>query len=262
MFIEAHSTPTEVPALALTSENDDASDGGPSEAATAPGYRPVAATRSSSPAVERATRAGHSPDAVPTVNFRRAVGVVECILDLVPLGVLVVDREGEVTTANRSARDLASARDGFVFDGRGRFQPVNPGCRRQFRERLDYVCGPGVRDGVDSDRYVKLPRSDGRMPLLVRLVRLPEDGPPMACVLVRHTGVGIGPSVAALRELFGLTPAEARLTCSLVSGFTISEYAGAMGITRNTARTQLASILGKTETRRQADLIRSIAGLT
>lgn len=202
----------------------------------------------------------HGTASLPISDTVRAVGAVEWILDLVPLGILVLDRDRCVRMANRSAAQLLAARDGFAVDMRGRCQPVLPEARRRFADSLDAVFGDRY-DGTSPSEYVKLPRPDGRPPLLVRVSRVPGEDEIRVCVLIRDSEASFGTSVAALRQLFGLTPAEARLACALANGYTIDEYSSAMGVTRNTTRTQLASVLGKTQTRRQADLIRAIAGV-
>jgi DNA-binding CsgD family transcriptional regulator len=63
------------------------------------------------------------------------------------------------------------------------------------------------------------------------------------------------PSEASLKTLFDLTPAEARLAQLLACGDSIEEVAQTLQIKMTTARTQLAAIFGKTETRRQAKLV-------
>lgn len=57
---------------------------------------------------------------------------------------------------------------------------------------------------------------------------------------------------------YALTRAEVRLCKSLVEGLTLTEYSTRWHITTGTARSQLHSVLGKTATRRQADLLRLI----
>jgi DNA-binding CsgD family transcriptional regulator len=63
-------------------------------------------------------------------------------------------------------------------------------------------------------------------------------------------------AVADLERLFGLSPAEARLATRLVDGATPDEAAIGLGISRNTARSQLQAIFMKTGVNRQGDLIR------
>ena len=61
-----------------------------------------------------------------------------------------------------------------------------------------------------------------------------------------------------LRELFDLSPAEARLAHALASGCTLDDYAAANCVSVNTVRSQLRQVLDKTGERRQQDLVRSL----
>lgn len=65
-------------------------------------------------------------------------------------------------------------------------------------------------------------------------------------------------STELLTNLYGLTPAEARLTVELCQGFTLNEIAGKFSLSKNTLRSQLHSCFSKTGTSRQANLIRLI----
>jgi DNA-binding CsgD family transcriptional regulator len=58
-----------------------------------------------------------------------------------------------------------------------------------------------------------------------------------------------------LRCRFGLTPAEARLALQLVAGEALRSAAAKLGISYETARTELKNIFNKTGTCRQAELV-------
>jgi len=62
----------------------------------------------------------------------------------------------------------------------------------------------------------------------------------------------------AVRRLFSLSPAHARLTALLMTGRTVKESALSLGITEGSARQYLRHIFKKTNTKRQADLIRIV----
>lgn len=83
-----------------------------------------------------------------------------------------------------------------------------------------------------------------RAELAVALVvlRAPEDVPM--------------PSETALRSLFALTPAEARVACLLAGGATVDEIAGALDVRVTTVRSHVQKLLDKTGTRRQSELVR------
>lgn len=59
-----------------------------------------------------------------------------------------------------------------------------------------------------------------------------------------------------LRQIFGFTAAEARLAEQLSAGWTLAESSQHLGLSLETARTQLKTIFVRTGTHRQADLLR------
>ena len=63
------------------------------------------------------------------------------------------------------------------------------------------------------------------------------------------------PSLKRLQELFDLTAAEARLAQLIACGDSVEEVAQKLSIKMTTARTQLAAVFAKTDTRRQAKLV-------
>jgi DNA-binding CsgD family transcriptional regulator len=69
------------------------------------------------------------------------------------------------------------------------------------------------------------------------------------------------PSSEVLNGLFDLSPTEARTAQGLVEGKSIDEVAVANGLSRETIRTQLKSVLSKTGMRRQSELVGLLAGI-
>ena len=69
-------------------------------------------------------------------------------------------------------------------------------------------------------------------------------------------GLDNRPAAEALRDAFGLTPAEARLAIALAQGVRLADHAESVGISLNTVKTLLSRVFRKTETARQAELVR------
>lgn len=63
-----------------------------------------------------------------------------------------------------------------------------------------------------------------------------------------------------LQSLYGLTPAEGRLTEMLLTGRELAECAEMLGNTIETARVRLKRIMRKTNVSRQSELIRLLVG--
>ncbi|HZH47070.1 MAG TPA: hypothetical protein VEY31_10590, partial [Roseococcus sp.] len=90
-----------------------------------------------------------------------------------------------------------------------------------------------------------LGRIEGRALLLLRGLGAERDGPP----------------AELLRNLFGLTAAEAAVACALAGGATKAAVAAARGLRETTVRTQVRSVLEKTGTRSLRELEGLLAGL-
>jgi DNA-binding CsgD family transcriptional regulator len=68
------------------------------------------------------------------------------------------------------------------------------------------------------------------------------------------------PSEKDLADLFGLSPAEARVAAALMAGKSLADIAAASGVQITTVRTQLRSTLRKVEVKQQFDLVRILSG--
>jgi DNA-binding CsgD family transcriptional regulator len=75
-------------------------------------------------------------------------------------------------------------------------------------------------------------------------------------VCVTDLDAGVAMPEQQLREIFGLTPAEARLALALFEGLTPAEAAADFGLSLHTVRAQLARVFEKTGASRQSGLMR------
>lgn len=78
---------------------------------------------------------------------------------------------------------------------------------------------------------------------------------PTVLVMLASAHNGIDIPADTIQAIFRLSAAEARLVNALVGGRSLAEYAAGAGLSRNTARNQLASTFLKTGTTRQTELV-------
>ena len=67
------------------------------------------------------------------------------------------------------------------------------------------------------------------------------------------------PKHRLVRDLFGLTEAEAEISCELAQGRSLSEIARSVGVSVNTVRSQLKGIFAKTGTHKQIEVVALMA---
>jgi DNA-binding CsgD family transcriptional regulator len=63
-----------------------------------------------------------------------------------------------------------------------------------------------------------------------------------------------------IAKLYKLTPSELRVLLAIVQVGSVAEVAEALGIAESTAKTHLHRVFAKTGTKRQADLVKLVAG--
>lgn len=117
----------------------------------------------------------------------------------------------------------------------------------------------GADIGYSEARFVFPVGQDGQsatfatiIPLLPALTPYQAGNP---CALLRLDEFSFHPAPERLQQALALTPAEARLVAKMFQGGSLGIVAKELGISPNTAKTQLASVFIKTGTRRQRELI-------
>lgn len=82
----------------------------------------------------------------------------------------------------------------------------------------------------------------------------------VAAVFVHKASLNMPHPIDALAETFKLTPAELRVLMAVVNVGGVPEVAPVLGISVPTVKTHLQKIFDKTSTKRQADLVKLVAG--
>ena len=186
-------------------------------------------------------------------------GISVAVLNSLEIAIVVARGDGTPVFANRAALASAAIRVGAGY------RPIGTADQGEQRRLLAVVrdAGTGGAGGA------VLLTAVGQAPVAALVTPLPPGlaealpGPRgLALVALRALG-GARPTIAArLRQLFGLTGAEATLALALLAGQRLDEIAEARNVRITTVRFQLRAILDKTGTRSQSDLVRLLARLT
>jgi DNA-binding CsgD family transcriptional regulator len=179
-------------------------------------------------------------------------------------GIVLVDSERRVQFMDTAAEALVQAGDG-LWIREGRLRTVQ-NLDEQLRMAVARATGEGRAIAGRSGKLLRVPRAATPVPLSVAIAPVDErDRPPglsgpLAMVLVTNPDKAGHPGEEALRAMFDLTAAEARLVEALCAGETLATYASATGTSLNTVKTHLKNVFSKTGETRQADLIRRMSG--
>ncbi len=181
-----------------------------------------------------------------------------------PLACVLTD--GRVHRANRAFDD--SLRSGHVMSNKnGILQVADPAIRAQFVRAIRECCRiaeGGTGEDPNAQFTLRVDHRSG-MPSFVTIAPLAavhlKSWAGRSCALVRIDEPAREVAVEKLTEALGVSPAEARLVSELCAGGTLASVAQRIGITLNTAKTQLASVFSKTGTTRQSELLTIVAAL-
>jgi len=182
-------------------------------------------------------------------------------VDDLQIGLVVTDARGQIFWNNHRAEDLFRSADSVLVRG-----TALSGTPDSVAAQLHGLIRDAVRRSMCGRMRVQ--RGAGRAPLQVTVAPLPAASPlaapwqePLALVILTDPDRQSASPARQLKALFGLTTAESRLAAALATGHTPAEFALNAGLSENTVKTQLRSVLAKTGTRGQAELARLIGAL-
>jgi len=190
---------------------------------------------------------------------RQLSGSLAQSLDRSRHGIFLVDGDARLRHANRAGETLVaegrglSTRDGILRAA------GSDGTRALHRLIAD--AGAADKDSR-SGGALSIARPQFGRPLSVIVAPLrsgvfsPFRQAPSVIVCATDPESGIALPEDRLRALFGLTPSEAKIAIELLAGGDLTAVAERKSLSVNTVRVHVAHIMDKTETSRQAELVR------
>ncbi len=188
------------------------------------------------------------------------------LLDRLPQAIVALNRRGRVLFANAAARRVLNEADGLALRNR-QLHVVDTAASTEMCKMFDDLFRDGQGAGLSAGGQVVVRRTSGQPALVLAGFRL-AGGPadfedvfaPAAVLFIYDPAAKAYPPASALAQAFNLTRREAGLAAALLQGQTLHEHAAARGVKITTVRTQLLSLMRKTDTHSQADLVRLLSG--
>ena len=177
--------------------------------------------------------------------------LLEGLMNRLPLGMALVDAEGQAVSLNRAMLSLVRSGGPLQLEaGRLVSKPAPL--------LLDAI--HQVISGSAADVALRLEDVSSRLSLWVShmAVNQREGTPSRRVVVLAASQSARALSETGLCHLFGLTAAEARLTQQLALGHTLEEFAQTQSVSLNTAKTHLKRVFTKVGVRRQSELLQAV----
>jgi DNA-binding CsgD family transcriptional regulator len=181
--------------------------------------------------------------------------------------VLCLGRSRRVLLANARARALLAERDGLRLEGE-HLQIDDRQAAPAVQAAIDAALGREAvidsRDVAPCEACATLPRPSGRAALTVLTTplltcdKLSQDERGLVLVFLHDPEETPPLRESDLAAMFGLTPAQAKLAALLAQGLSLEDVAARLGLTLNTVRTRVKQVFERTQTSRQADLVRRL----
>ena len=216
--------------------------------------------------VEKADQNGFENTYSPYQEFGEYsdwVLVVLQTLDMLNVGVGMINRRGRLLFANQFVKQILRTHDGLEVTPRGKivYQQSKTRCSLP----LTVLQGPTSQATASAafagNAAVVVERPSGKRPLALVICRLsrtrcrPQLIEPAGLLFVLDPDLPVKVIEAGLHQVYGLTVSESRVAQLLMSGSSLQECCEHLRIRPSTARMHLANLFAKTGVHRQGQLV-------
>ncbi len=194
----------------------------------------------------------------------RADAFVEA-MDALSTSVFFLNADGGLVHSNQSGREVLAAGDPLSLAG----QCLVP---------VDHHSQPALRHALTAALKGSFESKSERLSLSI----LGRNGAPyaahflpltsgarrqvglntaaVAALFLRKSSVDTTSAILTATRVYGFTPAEARVLAEIIDQGGLGQIATRLGVTRRTVQTHLEHLFEKTGSKRQADLVKLVAG--
>jgi DNA-binding CsgD family transcriptional regulator/PAS domain-containing protein len=186
-------------------------------------------------------------------------------LEVVRHGIVIVAGEHLLINLNSAAEQIFRAEDGLCVRS-GRIAATSTHAEQELHCAIQNALAD-ERSTVRRGRSLTCFRPSGKRPYVIHVLpshRRDAGEPPrhaMALVLIIDPEDEPAPAAALLRRLYHLTEAEAEVALHVMHGADLKQISDELSISLTTVRTHLQHVFDKTDTHRQAELVRLLLAL-
>jgi DNA-binding CsgD family transcriptional regulator len=189
------------------------------------------------------------------------VGDITGVIDAIRHGIVIVGAGYVVVRLNSAAERILTSGDGLCIRS-GRVEAARVSTNTELQVSITRACVE-PQNGCGSGDSFACSRPSGKRPYVIHVLPLkPAENPSAAraLVMIIDPEQESEPPKMLLRRLFGLTSGEADVALRMLHGDGLKPIAADLALSMATVKTHLHHIFNKTDTHRQAELVRLLLG--
>jgi DNA-binding CsgD family transcriptional regulator len=189
--------------------------------------------------------------------------------------VLLLNRGGQVVFANRAAYAALAREDGLMLKASltseghlGYLTGETPAITRAIEAEVASALQSDTEPVSHFGSGLAVPQATGKGQWIIRVAPLTEHGRVLhglntatVMMFLHDTSSVWTLQPDLLKQMYGLTLAESRVAQALLQHGSPAEIAHVLSVGESTIRSQLKAIFEKTNTHRQADLVKLLMGI-
>ncbi len=186
------------------------------------------------------------------------------VIDALRHGLVIVGPRRGVVHLNAAAEQILKGGDGLCIRS-GTIEATRTSTNEQLQVS---IMGALVehRSGARNGDSLVCSRPSGKRPYVIHVLPLAATPPAdpaaaKALVLIIDPEQELEPPKTLIRRLFGLTNAEADIALRAMHGDGLKPISADLGLSRETVSTHLQHVFDKTDTHRQAELVRLLLAI-
>lgn len=179
------------------------------------------------------------------------------VLDRMPVAVMLLNAEGEVTYATRRAEIVLAANDGLAVHQK-RLELSSARATAELRELVGQASGRNRAAPRHAGGAFLCERRSLRAPYELLITPIGSAEAKRVAIFITDPAAIRSHETSVWRDLYHLTPTEILVATAILTDATVEDVARSLGVTRNTVKTHMKRILAKTETSNRAQLVQRL----